>query len=119
MKKLKCHCGLIEAEINIDNITKILRCNCSICKRKGAMMSLVKKEDFKVIKGEDNLKIYKFHTKVANHFFCSNCGIYTHHNPRSNPSMTGFNVGCLDEIDTFKLSEITIIDGKNHPLDKK
>ncbi len=119
MKKLKCHCGLIEAEINIDNIKKILRCNCSICKRKGAMMSLVKKEDFKVTKGEDNLKIYKFHTKVANHFFCSNCGIYTHHNPRSNPSMTGFNVGCLDEIDTFKLSEITIIDGKNHPLDKK
>ena len=119
MKKLKCHCGLIEAEINIDNITKILRCNCSICKRKGAMMSLVKKEDFKVIKGEDNLKIYKFHTKVANHFFCSNCGIYTHHNPRSNPSMTGFNVGCLDEIDTFKLNGITIIDGKNHPLDKK
>ena len=33
--------------------------------------------------------------------------------------MTGFNVGCLDEIDTFKLNEITIIDGKNHPLDKK
>ena len=119
MKKLKCHCGLIEAEINIDKIKKILRCNCSICKRKGAMMSLVKKEDFKVTKGEYNLKIYKFHTKVANHFFCSNCGIYTHHNPRSNPSMTGFNVGCLDEIDTFKLSEITIIDGKNHPLDKK
>jgi len=45
--------------------------------------------------------------------------IYTHHNPRINPAMTGFNVGCIDEIDTFKLNEVPINDGKNHPLDKK
>ena len=30
IKKLKCHCGNVEAEVNIpDNgIEKILRCNC-------------------------------------------------------------------------------------------
>jgi hypothetical protein len=33
--------------------------------------------------------------------------------------MTGFNVGCIDEIDTFKLNEVPINDGQNHPLDKK
>ncbi len=119
MKKLKCHCGLIEAEINIDNLNKILRCNCSLCKRKGSIMSMVKNEDFKVVKGEENLRLYQFHTNVAKHFFCSNCGIYTHHNPRSNPSMTGFNVGCIDEIDSFKLKDVLINDGNNHPLDKK
>ena len=32
--------------------------------------------------------------------------------------MTGFNVGCIDEIDTFKLKNF-VNDGKNHPLDKK
>ena len=48
MHKLKCHCGKIEAEINILKLEKILRCNCSICKRKGAIMSLVKNEDFKI-----------------------------------------------------------------------
>ena len=120
MKKLKCHCGAIEAEINIaENLEKILRCNCSLCKRKGAVMSIVKNEDFKIIKGVSNLKLYQFHTKVAKHYFCSICGIYTHHNPRSNPAMTGFNVGCLDEIDTFNLKNIEINDGNNHPLDKK
>ena len=46
------------------------------------------------------------------------CGIYTHHNPRSNPAMTGFNLGCVDEIDTFDLKNIAINDGYNHPLDK-
>ena len=119
MKKLKCHCGLVEAEININEFNKLLRCNCSICKRKGAIMSMVKNEDFKIIKGEDVLKVYQFHTKVAKHYFCSECGIYTHHNPRSNPSMTGFNVACIDEIDTFQLKNINLNDVFNHPLDKK
>jgi hypothetical protein len=90
-----------------------------ICKRKGAVMTMVKNEDFKITKGKEVLKLYQFHTMVAKHYFCSNCGIYTHHNPRSNPTMTGFNVGCIDEVDTFQLDEISINDGKNHPLDKK
>tara|TARA_B100001057_G_scaffold488697_1_gene573596 strand:- start:637 stop:999 length:363 start_codon:yes stop_codon:yes gene_type:complete len=120
MKLLKCHCGAIEAEINVsDNLEKILRCNCSLCKRKGAVMSMVKNEDFKIIKGNNILKLYQFHTKVAKHYFCSKCGIYTHHNPRSNPKMTGFNLGCLDEINTFELKNILVNDGNNHPLDKK
>ena len=112
MKILKCHCGEIEAEINVPvSLEKFLKCNCSICKRKGAIMSMVKNEDFKIIKGKDKLKIYQFHTKVAKHFFCSECGIYTHHNPRSNPAMTGFNA--------FKLENVGVNDGENHPLDKK
>ena len=120
MQKLTCHCGAIKAEINTPgNFDKILRCNCSICKRKGAVMSMVKNEDFKIVKGEDKLKLYQFHTKVAKHYFCSLCGIYTHHNPRSNPEMTGFNLGCIDEINIFDLKNIAVNDGQNHPLDKK
>ena len=72
MKKLKCHCGEVEAEINVpDNLEKVLKCNCSICKRKGAIMSMVKNEDFKIIKGEDKLTLYQFHSKIAKHYFCS------------------------------------------------
>ncbi len=119
MKKLICHCGAIEAEIADINLDKILKCNCSICKRKGAIMSMVKNENFKIIRGQVHLKLYRFHSKVAKHFFCSICGVYTHHHPRSNPSMTGFNLGCIDEIDTFALTNIPINDGLNHPLDKK
>jgi hypothetical protein len=33
--------------------------------------------------------------------------------------MTGFNLGCLDEIDTFQLKDVAVNDGYNHPLDKK
>ena len=82
-------------------------------------MSMVKNENFRITKGQEKLKLYQFHTKVAKHFFCINCGIYTHHNPRSNPTLTGFNLGCLEDFDTFQLKGVTVNDGQNHPLDKK
>ena len=34
------------------------------------------------------------------------------------PAMTGFNLGCIDEIDIFNLKSISLNDGHNHPLDK-
>ena len=120
MKKLTCHCGAVEAEVNVpEKFEKVMRCNCSICKRKGYVMSPVGENDMKIIKGEDKLTLYQYHTNTAKHYFCSICGIYTHHNPRSNPSMTGFNLGCIDEINTFDLKNIVVNDGHNHPLDKK
>ena len=72
MRKLRCHCGDVEAEIKKFKISlkKIIRCNCSICKRKGAIMSIVKNEDFKITKGKDKLKMYQFHSKIAKHYFC-------------------------------------------------
>ena len=120
MKILTCHCRQVEAEIKIpDKLEKVIKCNCSICKRKGGFMAMVKNEDFKITKGKEKLSLYQFHSNVAKHYFCSNCGIYTHHNPRSNPSMTGFNLGCIDSIDTFKIENTGLNDGQNHPLDKK
>ena len=119
-EKLTCHCKGVEAEVNVKQpFTKIIRCNCSICKRKGAIMTMVGPDDFKIIKGAELLKLYQYHSKTAKHYFCSNCGIYTHHNPRSNPSMYGINVGCLDGVDPLKLENVSINDGENHPLDHK
>ena len=82
-------------------------------------MSMVKNENFKIIKGKDKLKIYQFHTKVAKHYFCSIVEFILIIILDQIPSMTGFNVGCIDEIDTFDLKDILINDGFNHPLDKK
>ena len=68
MKKLICHCGEVEAEINLDgDLVKVLQCNCSICKRKNAFISMVKNEDFKIVKGEDKLKLYQFHSHLFFH----------------------------------------------------
>ena len=121
MKKLTCHCEKVELEVNIpdEGFKKLMRCNCSLCKKKGAIMTSIPKEALKVVKGEDVLKLYQYHTKVAKHYFCSNCGIYTHHVMRSNPNMYGINVACLEGIKPFELENVVINDGENHPLDKK
>jgi len=120
LKKLTCHCGAVEIQVNLnDDIDKLKRCNCSMCKRKGTMVATIEKKDLKVIKGENKIKVYQFNTKVAKHHFCSECGIYTHHKMRSRPDTFGLNVGCIDDIDQFKLENVGLNDGQNHPMDQK
>ena len=122
MKKLKCHCGAVVAEVNLEKkIDKLMRCNCSMCKRKGTIYKIIKKEDLKIIKGETKIKTYQFNTKVAKHHFCSECGTHTHNLRRSDPNTYGVNMGCIDEIEANKLFKfkIHVRDGQNHIKDRK
>ena len=121
MKKLICHCGEVELEIKDSDgaFNKFLRCNCTLCKKKGYIMTFAPITDVTIKKGEDKLKLYQYHTKVAEHYFCSDCGIYTHHKMRSRPDTFGLNVGCIDDIDQFKLENVGLNDGQNHPMDQK
>jgi len=122
MKKLICHCREVEIQISLNkNIDKLIRCNCSMCKRKGTMVTTINKKDLKIIKGEDKIKTYQFNTNVAKHYFCSECGIHTHNLRRSDPDTFGINVGCIDEIgpkELFKLKTV-INDGQNHIKDRR
>ena len=120
MKKLTCHCGSVEAEVKVpEKFEKVIRCNCSICKRKGFVMSFVGPDDLKIIKGKEFIKLYQFHSNIAKHFFCSNCGIHTHANPRSNPNINMINIACLEGVNPFEYKEVNVNDGVNHPLDQK
>ena len=121
MKKLICHCGEVELEIKETEgaLNKFLRCNCTLCKKKGYIMTFAPITDVKITKGEDKLKLYQYHTKVAEHYFCPECGIYTHHKMRSRPDTFGLNVGCIDDIDQFKLENVGLNDGQNNPMDQK
>ena len=68
MKKLTCHCGEVEIQVNLKkDIDKLMRCNCSMCKRKGTMVTTINKEDLRIVKGESKIKTYQFNTKVAKH----------------------------------------------------
>jgi hypothetical protein len=104
-----CHCGKIRFEL-VTDLKPALRCNCSICKRKGVPMVTAEEGSFRILDGEDSLGLYQFHTGKARHYFCKNCGIYTFHNPRSNSAITRVNSGCLEGVDPLTL-EITLIDG--------
>ena len=67
--------------------------------------------------GADSLTLYQFNTGTAKHYFCAKCGIYTHHQRRSNPNELGVNAACLEGISPFDFEEVPVNDGVNHPSD--
>ncbi|HCG8217762.1 TPA: GFA family protein [Vibrio parahaemolyticus] len=118
--RASCHCGAVVLELYLPNgIEKPRRCDCSICRRKGAIVGSVPLTNIKILKGESELKLYQFNTGTAKHYFCSNCGIYTHHQRRSDPTEYGYNIGCLEGVNPYELGAIEVMDGVNHPADRK
>lgn len=117
LHKGACHCQLIRFGVKLPNgLVNPRRCNCSMCKRRGAIVASVSLEDFSLLEGSDKLSCYQFGTHTAKHFFCSNCGIYTHHQRRSNPQEYAFNIACLEGIDPLVLRNVIVYDGaENHP----
>ena len=75
-------------------------------------MNLLPKESITITQGEENLGIYQFGTKIAKHFFCKTCGIYTHHQRKSDPNGIGVNIGCIDELDSFSIKS-DVLDMRN------
>jgi hypothetical protein len=117
--RASCHCGAVVLELDLpDGIVDPRRCECSICRRKGAIVASVPLAGITIIQGEDVLKLYEFNTRTAKHYFCSRCGIYTHHQRRSSPHQYGYNVGCLEGVNPFDLLNVPTNDGVNHPADR-
>jgi hypothetical protein len=93
-----CHCGRIRFEIDTD-FPELTLCDCSICRRRNALMVKVHESQFQLLAGESELTQYQFHTKTARHFFCKTCGIYPFHRKRVTPDYLGINVHCLEDFD--------------------
>ena len=113
-----CHCGGVRFRVRlVDGLNTARRCTCSYCRMRGAVAVSAALDDIAIEAGEDLLTEYRFHTKAARHWFCSRCGIYTHHQRRSDPSQIGINVACLDGLSPFDLRAVPVNDGVAHPGD--
>jgi hypothetical protein len=93
-----CHCGTVRFAITSD-FPELTMCDCSICRRKNALMVKVHESKFELLAGEESLTEYQFHTRTARHFFCKVCGIYPFHRKRVTPDFVGVNVFCLDDFE--------------------
>ena len=85
-----------------------------MCRRRGAICASVPLANLKILQGEALLTLYQFNTRTARHYFCKVCGIYTHHQRRSDPNLFAYNVGCLEGVNPFDLGEVPVSDGRNH-----
>ena len=93
-----CHCG--DVKFNIDaQIKEFTTCDCSLCAKKNAVMLKVHESEFELNSDWDTVSLYQWNAKIAKHYFCKRCGIYTFHKKRAAPDCYGVNVSCLDNFD--------------------
>jgi len=91
-----CHCGRVRFEVLAPADIIVSQCNCSVCSKSGYRGLAVPADRFTLLSGQDDLSTYTFNTGVAQHFFCSVCGIKSFYIPRSHPNDISVNVRCLD-----------------------
>lgn len=113
-----CHCGTVRFRARLtDDLNTARRCTCSYCSMRGAVAVSAEVGGVDILAGAEALTEYRFNTGAAKHWFCSRCGIYTHHQRRSNPNQYGVNVACLDGVSPFDFAEVPVNDGVAHPSD--
>ncbi len=113
-----CHCGAVTFSALLSGgLERAMRCTCSLCRMRGAVVVVARMEDFTVEQGDDNLAEYRFNTGAARHYFCKTCGVYTHHQRRFDRSQYAINAACLEGVSPFDFAAVPVMDGVNHPLD--
>ncbi len=110
-----CHCGLVRFKFYTERILDDLyKCDCSLCLKKSITMKSIPKENFSLLSGEKNIIEYQWNKNIAKHFFCSDCGVYTHHIRRRDPNQISINIRCVDDIFIPDNIFIKTVNGASH-----
>jgi hypothetical protein len=118
IRRASCHCGAVQFEVRLSQgLASARRCDCSYCRMRGAVAVTAPLNGIRFLAGEEKLTRYQFGTNTAKHYFCSVCGIYTHHQRRSNPNEFGVNAACIAGVSPFDFTKVLVMDGVNHPSD--
>ena len=80
-----CHCGRVRFRARVD-LDLLSQCSCTVCTKKGILHLPVAPENFELLRGKNSLSTYTFGTGVAQHTFCSHCGMHAFYVPRSQPN---------------------------------
>jgi hypothetical protein len=110
-----CHCGRVRFEVDAPAELSLDECNCSMCARTGFLHLIVTAARFRITQGREALTTYRFNTGVAQHTFCSHCGIKPFYVPRSHPDGWSVNARCIDE-GTVMGMKINPVDGRHWEL---
>jgi hypothetical protein len=95
-----CHCGALRFETEAD-LSRAIECNCSICSKKGLMLTFTARDKFTLTEGADKAQSYKFNRHVIDHRFCPACGVqpFAYGQMPDGTLMAAINVRCVDDVD--------------------
>lgn len=109
-----CHCGAVRIEITRP-IRQLTRCNCSICRRYGALWAYQQRKAIRVIAAKDALRSYCWGDETLEFFFCSNCGCvaHYHHTDRreDGSDMSAVNMRNIEDTKRIAKLPIRLLDG--------
>jgi hypothetical protein len=99
-----CHCGHVRYEATLA-LDPVIACNCSICTKRGSLLSFATLDQFKLLSGGEALTDYQFNKHVIHHLFCPKCGVESFARGRrpDGQEMIAINVRCLDGVDVAAL----------------
>ncbi|MFI8619166.1 GFA family protein [Acidovorax sp. NPDC077693] len=109
-----CHCGKVSFRFKSE-VKEIIRCDCSLCMKRNALMVTVPRADFEIVEGQDALILYTWNSEVARHYFCGFCGIYLYHRRRTNPEFLSINACCVEGLELEAIS-VRLVDGKSRSV---
>lgn len=108
-----CHCGKVRFEVTTA-LEKLMACNCSICSKRGYLLTFVVADQFKQTAGSNELSDYQFGKHRLHHLFCRHCGVAAFAKGEGKNGAINFaiNARCLDDI---ALDTIPVVhfDGKS------
>lgn len=99
-----CHCGAVRYEVKTA-LEPLISCNCSICQKRGLILTFAPETDFRVISGDGAQTDYLFGKQSIHHLFCKTCGVASFAQasmPDGTPSVA-INVRTIDGIDVADL----------------
>ncbi len=108
-----CHCGKVKFEVEM-KLENAISCNCSICMKRGSLLSFAPESNFKLLSGEGDLQDYLFNQKHIHHLFCKTCGILPFGKAIAPDGVktVAVNIRTLDGIDLKKVN-IQEYDGRS------
>ena len=77
MIEASCHCGAVRLEI-AEAPAEVTDCNCSICRRLGALWAYYQPGDVAVIAAPEATGAYVWGDRMLARHFCRVCGCTTH-----------------------------------------
>jgi hypothetical protein len=107
-----CHCGRIAFTVEGD-IGEAMDCNCSMCRRRGALLAFFPREALTLSSAEGDYATYRFNKGPIAHHFCPTCGIAPFSDgvhPKTGDKIAAVNVRCLADVDLSTLA-IKQVDG--------
>lgn len=91
MVRAACHCGAVRITME-PAPAWVLDCNCSICRRYGALWAYAEDPvgkrslSTRLVQGEDALEAYIWGNRWIGFWRCRTCGCLTHHTALSEPA---------------------------------